>query len=139
MRNAVTASYDVHESYTVETQDHQDHTFAGVMFDVQVRNELPVDFIEIETIWVRGALGPLTVWSSPGGYRGKHGDQDQWELLYEREHEPSVKDLQPLHLKHPIRLRPGDPRLGLYVHSAAPTDESIGTQLICDTARLHVR
>ena len=36
------ADYLVHDSYTVETEDHEDHTFNGVMFDVEVLERRPV-------------------------------------------------------------------------------------------------
>ena len=39
----------------------QDHTFSGIMFDVVCKGQLPVKFIEIQSCWVRGALGPMQV------------------------------------------------------------------------------
>ena len=52
------ASYDVHESFVVDTQDHEDHTFCGVMFDCQCRPNPsgPIDYIEVQSVAVRGKL-----------------------------------------------------------------------------------
>ena len=33
----------VHESYSVDTADHEDHTFCGVMFDLCIKDNLPVN------------------------------------------------------------------------------------------------
>ena len=34
----------------------------GVMFDVQIKNTLPLNFLEISSVWVRGGLGPVAVY-----------------------------------------------------------------------------
>ena len=52
---------------TADTRDHEDHTFCGVMFDVACVTALPAEYIEIETISVRGDLGPMTVWRTEAG------------------------------------------------------------------------
>lgn len=38
----------------MDTPDNEDHTFSGVMFTIEVKTELPVDFIQITEISVRG-------------------------------------------------------------------------------------
>ena len=58
----------VHQSVEAETADHMDHTFAGVMFDVRAAWKLPYEYLEISTVWVRGGMGPMTVWSTEGGF-----------------------------------------------------------------------
>jgi hypothetical protein len=40
----------VHTNVTVETKDHEDHTFAGIMFDVKVKIGMPMDYLEIQAI-----------------------------------------------------------------------------------------
>ena len=40
----------VHTNVTVETKDHEDHTFAGIMFDVKVKIGMPIDYLEIQAI-----------------------------------------------------------------------------------------
>jgi len=56
------ASYAIHEKITVDTTDHEDHTFCGVMFPIEVKKTLPVDHLILTSISLRGQLGPLTVW-----------------------------------------------------------------------------
>ena len=66
------ASYSVAQHYDAETHDHEDHTFCGVMFDVQCKDVLPLECVLVESLWVRGRLGPLTVWTTEGTFRGRH-------------------------------------------------------------------
>jgi hypothetical protein len=61
-----TAATLVHQAVEAQTQDHMDHTFAGVMFDVRSGQKLPYEYLEISTVWVRGGLGPISVWSTDG-------------------------------------------------------------------------
>lgn len=56
------ATYAIHEKVTVDTTDREDHTFCGIMFPIKCKNILPIDHIVINSISVRGRLGPLTVW-----------------------------------------------------------------------------
>ena len=115
----------VHENYAAETQDHEDHTFCGIMFDVAVpETGIPLDYVAVTSVAVRGMLGKLTVWSAPDGHDGKHEDKDKWTLVYEGEHKPSVRALVPLKLAAPLKLGPGQ-RAALYVHSKRPGDQAI--------------
>mmetsp|Transcript_58352 Transcript_58352/g.139115 ORF Transcript_58352/g.139115 Transcript_58352/m.139115 type:complete len:305 (+) Transcript_58352:54-968(+) len=118
------ANYIVHESFTVDTQDHEDHTFCGVMFDVECCDGLPLEFLQIDAISVRGDLGPLTVWTTSSTFRGKEISMSEWECIYKREHPPSMRDYVPLNLSSPIRMKPGE-RRGIYVHSTLPGDDAI--------------
>lgn len=61
-----TAATLVHQAVEAQTQDHMDHTFAGVMFSVRSGQKLPYEYLEISTVWVRGGLGPISVWSTDG-------------------------------------------------------------------------
>ena len=87
-----------------------------------------MSYLEISSLWVRGQLGPLTVWTRPGGHGGRHGDAvhdpTQWTKAYEKKHDPSFDTLVELVLDRPIRLSAGD-TVGVYVHSAAPGDAAI--------------
>ena len=108
--------------------DHEDHTFCGIFFDLHASDRFPVSYLEISSLWVRGQLGPLTVWTRPGGHGGRHGDAvhdpAQWTKAYEKTHAPSFDELIELTLDTPIQIRAGD-TLGVYVHSSAPGDASI--------------
>lgn len=94
------------------------------MFDVGCNSRLPLDYIEIHSLWVRGALGPMTVWTTEESYTGKHEDQPMWTQIYSRTHPPSPGRLVELRLDQPIRLDNGQ-KAGLYVHSGLPGDEGI--------------
>jgi hypothetical protein len=87
-----------------------------------------MSYLEISSLWVRGQLGPLTVWTRAGGHGGRHGDAvhdpAQWTKIYEKTHDPSFRTLVELVLEQPVRIRAGD-TLGVYVHSAAPGDAAI--------------
>lgn len=122
------ANHIVDESFTVDTRDHEDHTFCGVMFDVACRSEadggVPLEFLQIDAISVRGDLGPITVWTTPDGFKRKEHAENQWELVYEKEHRPKRSDYERLELNRPVRMLPGE-RRGFYVHSKLPGDEAI--------------
>ncbi|CAE8672579.1 unnamed protein product, partial [Polarella glacialis] len=87
------ANHVVHESFTADTRDHEDHTFCGVMFDVQCKGVehggVPLEFLMITSLSIRGDLGPITVWRTEGTYKKKEHSQGLWELVYEGEHPPS--------------------------------------------------
>ena len=119
-----TADYLVQESYQAETQDHEDHTFCGVMFDVQTKKALPLEFIEISSVWVRGGLGPLAVYWTKDTYKNKSEDKEQWQQVYAATHKPSPYELVELIFTTPIHLQAGD-AIGMYVHSTQPGDQAI--------------
>ena len=128
----------VHESFTADTRDHEDHTFCGIMFDVQCHTRLPAEYMEVNSVAVRGELGPMTVWTTPrsfedgGAWHGHHHDfrqskcenRNEWTLVYSADHEPSRDDYTTLRLTQPIRLAPGE-SCGIYVHSARPGDRGL--------------
>ena len=129
----------VHQELTVDTQDSQDHSYAGVMFDVMC-TAAALQYLEVSAVWVRGDLGAMTVWATPDSFEGKTTCEDLWEtrvdslaagdkingwtLLYAGEHQPSREQLQPMHLQHPLRLAPGS-SCGLYIHSQLVGDDQI--------------
>ena len=116
------ADHLVHENFTCDTRDHEDHTFCGVMFDVTCKTVLPAEYVEISSISVRGQLGPLTVWKTPDSFHGKHEEEEAWVNIYDATHEPSQDTMVELKFTEPIRLLPGE-SCGLYVHSTLPGDE----------------
>jgi len=118
------ADYLVHDSYTVETEDHEDHTFNGVMFDVEVKFDRPVSCVIVDSVFVRGGLGEMSVWYAKGGFGGKEEDMDAWAPCYSRKHKPSWRDFDRLELDYPMVLEPGEV-YGIYVHSAEYGDDGI--------------
>eukprot|EP00294_Goniomonas_avonlea_P006733 CAMPEP_0114555550 /NCGR_PEP_ID=MMETSP0114-20121206/8811_1 /TAXON_ID=31324 /ORGANISM="Goniomonas sp, Strain m" /LENGTH=242 /DNA_ID=CAMNT_0001740687 /DNA_START=18 /DNA_END=746 /DNA_ORIENTATION=+ len=108
----------------MDTRDHEDHTFCGIMFDVECRDSLPMEYIEISSVWIRGYLGPIKVFATPCSFKDKHESPECWTKLYEGDHRPSPQTLKKIDLQVPVRLYPGT-SIGLYVHSARPGDEAI--------------
>lgn len=133
-RLAATEKELVHESFVCDTRDHEDHTFCGVMFNVTCDTSLPAEYIEIQSLSVRGDLGPMTVWMTPDTFQNKHESEDKWTQLYSGAHAPSSQTYTALILPEPIRLKPGE-QCGIYVHSALPGDEG----LVYDNQRNQVR
>ena len=66
----------------VRSNRQQDHTFCGIMFNVEVLDDLPVDHVQINSIWVRGALGDMSIYTTPEGWEGKHERGKEWIKLY---------------------------------------------------------
>mmetsp|Transcript_5265 Transcript_5265/g.11720 ORF Transcript_5265/g.11720 Transcript_5265/m.11720 type:complete len:230 (+) Transcript_5265:238-927(+) len=119
------ADYTIHESYVIDTRDREDHTFSGVMFGMAVKETWPIEFLEVNSLSVRGELGPLTVWVHRGPLEhDTHVDSDQWTLVYKATHTRSFQRLVPLNFDKPIRVTPGE-RVSLYVHSTLPNDMAI--------------
>ena len=44
-----------YQSFTAETEDHEDHTFCGIFFDLHASDRFPVSYLEIS----RCGLAPL--------------------------------------------------------------------------------
>eukprot|EP01062_Namystynia_karyoxenos_P083497 TRINITY_DN9607_c0_g1_i1.p1 TRINITY_DN9607_c0_g1~~TRINITY_DN9607_c0_g1_i1.p1 ORF type:complete len:463 (+),score=115.60 TRINITY_DN9607_c0_g1_i1:100-1488(+) len=118
------ADYTVNEAFTVDTRDHEDHTFSGVMFTVRAQTVLPVQFVELQSLWVRGGLGKMTVWSTPNDYEGKAENPAVWAQRHCSEQRPSPERLVELPLRPPLLLRPGE-SAGLYVHSGTDGDRGL--------------
>ena len=135
----VAAEEIVHQNVTVDTHDRQDHSYAGVMFNVQCK-PAALQYLEVSALWVRGDLGPITVWATPDSFDGKETCEDLWEtsvdslapgdkingwtLVYAGNHEPSRATLVPMHLQLPLRLAPGS-SCGMYIHSRLVGDDQI--------------
>jgi hypothetical protein len=77
------------------------------MFDLQTKTSLPLEFLEISSVWVRGGLGPVSVYWCKDTYQGKSEDSKLWTKVYEKEHAPSAYALVELQLTTPIRLQAG--------------------------------
>ena len=94
------------------------------MFDLQCKEGVPIEYMEVDALWVRGNLGPLTVWKTPESFRGKHERQRQWDCVFEQRVAPSFDQFVRLQLDCPICLVPGT-SCGLYVHSKRHSDDAI--------------
>ncbi len=92
----------------VATADRGDHTFSGVMFSIECKADVPVQRMELRAFFVRGHLGSITVWVTPGSWRGRHENQELWSLVYSGVLDPSPHEHVRLGLISPIVLKPGD-------------------------------
>ena len=119
-----TARHLVHETFTCDTRDHEDHTFCGVMFDVSCETEFPTEYIELQSVFVRGALGPMTVWWTRGGYEDNYDEEDAWTQVYSGRHDSSWNSYAELKLSGLVRLRPGE-TCGIYIHSGLRGDAGL--------------
>ena len=113
-----------HESFVCDTRDHEDHTFCGVMFTCACATSLPLEYLEVQSVAVRGQLGRMSVWTTRDSIGEVRETQSAWEQVYDGHHDPSPDELVTLQLASPIRLRPGE-EAGLYIHSAEPGDEGL--------------
>lgn len=127
LTRAKTANYVIHDRVEAETTDREDHTFCGIMFPVKCKDTLPVDHVIINSVAVRGALGPLTVWvTNQENLSGEISmSKRAWTKIYEKTHAPSFVGYKELDLSsNPIVLKPGSVR-GIYIHSTRRGDEAI--------------
>jgi len=124
LKRAKVANYVVQSCYNVDTRDFEDHTFSGIMFDLKVKRDLPLEYIELQKVWVRGYLGPMTVWVTPDTYEKKRSRRSEWKLVHRGNHKPSMQTLSPLELSEPIRLKAGE-STGIYIHSGLEGDMGI--------------
>ena len=100
---------------------------SGIMFPVKCKDILPLDHLVINSVAVRGALGPLTVWVTKS--EDLNGEiqlsKKHWTKIYQKEHQPSFIGYETLDLSaKPIILKPGQVK-GIYIHSTRRGDEAI--------------
>lgn len=136
----------VHETASFDTADHEDHTFSGIMFDVTCGDKLPMKYCRIDSIWVRGCLGLMRIFitKQAASFQKTFVDnvvqQEYWEQIYEKFHDPHVRDgpngetYAELKLTEPVIVNPGE-CFGLYVHSGREDDEGI----VYDDSRHHMQ
>lgn len=127
LNRATKANYVIHDRVEAETSDREDHTFCGIMFPVKCKDILPIDHVVINSVAVRGALGPLSVWvTKDENLQGEISMSKKfWTKIYEKTHAPSFVAYQELDLSaSPVILRPGQVK-GIYIHSTRRGDEAI--------------
>lgn len=118
----------VHKVTELTTSDREDHTFSGIMFNIETQHDLPLAYVKVDSFWVRGALGPVSVYitnaPTPAGYRGLHDDPDSWRKVFDRNLSPSLYTLVELRLEEPLYMFAGDV-YGVYIHSRQRGDQAI--------------
>jgi len=93
------------------------------MFPIYVPTILPVSKVFVQSVAVRGGMGPMTVWKSQSEAPFSL-EQEHWKLIHRATHSPSHKSCTELKFDQPLELLPGS-ATALYIHSAAPGDEAI--------------
>mmetsp|Transcript_29191 Transcript_29191/g.69161 ORF Transcript_29191/g.69161 Transcript_29191/m.69161 type:complete len:319 (+) Transcript_29191:74-1030(+) len=109
-----------HDEHTAAS-DGDDHTFNGVMFDVDCRSELPVDTLYLRSVSVRGQLGEVSVYTKEGTYYEDFERKHAWTRIYCAFHEPSPMRLVKLEFQSPIAIQAGG-TAALYIHSTLVWD-----------------
>ena len=118
------ADYTLNQMYEMDTHDREDHTFCGVMFNIQNHSKQPLEYLEIQALCVRGNLGPMTCWVTPDSFHHKHETKSEWTLVYKGTNERSRTSYCRLELQRPVRLQPGE-KIGVYVHSGLHGDQGL--------------
>mmetsp|Transcript_23527 Transcript_23527/g.70665 ORF Transcript_23527/g.70665 Transcript_23527/m.70665 type:complete len:417 (-) Transcript_23527:8-1258(-) len=139
-----TSDYVSSGAFSVTTRDDDDHSFHGVVCDVELTAGVPIEYLEVTGVAVRGALGATKVLTAPGGFAPSPDASDRLEMRkyfspLKPPHEwtlrfsgicPPARD-EPRHLDfvEPARLAPDKLKnapknapppplkLGLYIHS----------------------
>ena len=91
--------------------------FSGVMFDVSASSTQPIEFVQIDSIWVRGALGPVSIYvtKKPQSFHVANTDPEAWRMVYGTvTHEASFDSYTELPLAEPLQLAGGQ-RCALFV------------------------
>ena len=111
LQRPVEANYTTTEAYNVVTEDQEDHTFSGIMFDVFARNDgatkyLPIEHVEITGIGVRGDLGRMRVFALDGSHKAddRWEDFELWRQVHAGVHEPSPNEFHVLPFFNPDSL-----------------------------------
>jgi len=126
IKNRPRTSKLVQEALNIDTQDLQDHTFNGIMFDVRAANHKPLEFLLVESVWVRGALGPVSVYvtKEAESFRTHRTNPEAWRRVYSGTHERDFENYTELKLAEPFKVLAGQTH-GLYVHSERERDDGI--------------
>ncbi|KAJ1451249.1 hypothetical protein M885DRAFT_530142 [Pelagophyceae sp. CCMP2097] len=122
------SSYTQSGTFTLETRDDDDHTFHGIIFDIELAGRVPIEYVDVEGVGVRGALGRTRVLGVLGGFaRSAPGGQrsvflqppSQWTVLFDAHAAPARGHaLRDLPFSKPMRLSAGtSTKLGVYVHA----------------------
>mmetsp|Transcript_13270 Transcript_13270/g.27088 ORF Transcript_13270/g.27088 Transcript_13270/m.27088 type:complete len:87 (+) Transcript_13270:158-418(+) len=58
------ADYVYDQSLTLDTADHEDHTFCGIMWNISCKEGAPITTLYVTSIAVRGRLGDVSVYAT---------------------------------------------------------------------------
>lgn len=129
------SSYIQSGEFQLRTRDDDDHTFYGIVFNVELTGRVPVEWLEVLGVSVRGTLGVVKVFTAEGGYEPRPmvpreglvvrrvpsplKPPHEWRLRYAGVLPPSPREPYELIFREPSRLTPGAGTdvLGIYVHA----------------------
>ena len=115
-----------------------DHSFSGVVFDVQGSSSSE---LQLRSLWLAGQLGTISVFATQGGWReAERGgqllarcgwgnandviDPRRWQLVARQVFKASWDKKVEVRFQEPVRVVPGA-TVGLYAHSDAVGDGGI--------------
>ena len=75
-----TSDYVSSGAFSVTTRDDDDHSFHGVVCDVELTAGVPIEYLEVTGVAVRGALGATKVLTAPGGFAPSPDASDRLEM-----------------------------------------------------------
>ena len=136
----VSADYIQSGEFTLQTRDDNDHTFHGIVFNVELTGGVPIEWLEVSGVSVRGALGEVKVLTADGGFEPDSALDDrpemrryfsplkppkEWKLRFAGDVPPAPREPRELLFAKAARLVPGrgrggsreGDRLGVYVHA----------------------
>lgn len=99
------------------TEDHEDHSFYGIMFDLEVKTGVPISALCVDSISVRGDLGDITVFHAPKPHNDIYSEAGEWSKITTVSLAPSLHFPSEIKFPHAISLRPGS-RTSFFVFSS---------------------
>jgi len=115
--------------------NNANHTYNGVSFHVRSKSLTAV--IRVESFWVGGDLGQVTIWASSAyGFNPTSPPVgEDWINVAAGEYEPCWTDSTEIKLLKPVDINPGA-TMGFYIHSAVNNDNGIAynshSGLVCE-------
>ncbi len=97
------------------------HSFSGVIFDVQAVGLEPVVVLGVA---VGGEIGPYTVYYKPTTYRSGYKLKDGWTVVGKGVEGACWRGSRELRFQTPVVV-PCGARVALYIHSSLPHDRGI--------------
>mmetsp|Transcript_21565 Transcript_21565/g.31899 ORF Transcript_21565/g.31899 Transcript_21565/m.31899 type:complete len:304 (+) Transcript_21565:37-948(+) len=130
-----------HEDVLVNTTGRREHTVCGIMFPVEIKRDVPIEKVTIQSLSVRGQLGPITVWAAgikvPQRQENNffhyhiHGAEEEQVLMYSRTwHKVYQSFREPSNYRYtsfeisPVTLKPGESCI-FYIHSSHRSRQGI--------------
>ena len=119
------ATYTAQAQYTIESsRDYDDHTFFGIMFDIQVKPHCPLHHASIDAISIRGMLGRVNVWFTPDSHAASYNHASRWRNIYSSFESPSLHELRDISFASSILLQAGE-SIGIYIHCERTDDKGL--------------